>query len=198
MNYLAHLFLSGESTSILVGNFIGDSVRRKQFSTLDPAIQRGILLHRAIDRFTDAHPVVRRSKQRAQAVTGRYASVVIDVFYDHFLARDWPCYHPMPLPEYAQSVYTILAGWLKEFPDRSRRFYCYMVAHNVLESYGSIDGITTVLEQMAKRAKFESNMELAGNELVRGYRYYESEFREFMPELQYYNKQALAALTETS
>ena len=71
-----------------------------------------------------------------------------------------------------------------------------MVTHNILESYASIDGITTVLEQMAKRAKFESNMELAGNELVRGYRYYESEFREFMPELQYYNKQALADLTE--
>ena len=104
----------------------------------------------------------------------------------------------MPLPDYAQSVYTILTGWLKEFPDRSWRFYRYMVTHNILEPYGSIDGITAVLEQMAKQAKFESNMELAGNELVRGYRYYESEFREFMPELQYYNKQALAALTETS
>ena len=198
MNYLAHLFLSDESTSILVGNFIGDSVRGNQFSTFDPAIQRGILLHRAIDRFTDAHPVVRRSKQRAQAVMGRYASVVIDVFYDHFLARDWACHHTMPLPDYARSIYTTLASRLKDFPDRSQRFYCYMVTHNILESYASIDGITTVLEQMAKQAKFKSNMELAGNELVRGYRYYQSEFREFLPELQYYNKQALATLTETS
>ena len=73
-----------------------------------------------------------------------------------------------------------------------------MVTHKILESYGSIDGITTVLEQMAKRARFESNMELAGDELVRGYQYYESEFREFMPELQYHNNQALAALTETN
>ena len=96
MNYLAHLFLSGESTSILVGNFIGDAVRGNQFSTLDPNAQRGNSWHRVIDRFTDAHPVVRRSKQRAQAVTGRYASVVIDVFYDHFLARDWACHHAMP------------------------------------------------------------------------------------------------------
>ena len=88
MNYLAHLFLSGESTSILVGNFIGDSVRGNQFSTLDPATQRDILLYRAIDRLADAHLVVRRSKQRAQAVTGWYASVVSDVVYDHFLARD--------------------------------------------------------------------------------------------------------------
>ena len=154
MNCFAHLLLSSESTSILVGYFIGNSVRGNQFSTLDPAIQRGILLHRAIDRFTDAHPVVLRSKQRAQAVTGRYASVVIDVFYDHFLARDWACHHAMPLPKYARSVYTILAGWLKQFPDRSQSFYCYMVTHNILESYGSIDGITTVLEQMAKRARF--------------------------------------------
>ena len=131
--------------------------------------------------------MVRRSKQLAQTVTGRYASVVIDVFYDHFLARDWAYHHAMPLPEYVQSVYITLGGWLKEFPDRSRRFYYYMATHNILESYRSIDGITTVLEQMAKRAKFESNMELAGNELVRGYRHYESEFREFLPELQYYN-----------
>ena len=103
----------------------------------------------------------------------------------------------MPLPESAQFVYIILAGWLKEFPYRLRRFYYYMVIQNILESYGSIDGITTVLERMAKRAKFESNMELAGNELVRGYRYYESKSREFLPELQYYNKQVLATLTET-
>ena len=182
----------------MVGNFIGDSVRGNQFSTLDPAKQRGILLYRAIDRLADAHLVVRRSKQRAQAVTGWYASVVIDVFYDHFLARDWAYYHAMPLPEYVRSVYTILAGWLKEFPDRSRRFYYYMVTHNILESYRSIDGITAVLEQIAEQPKFEFNMELAGDELVRGYRYYESEFKEFMPELQYYNKKALAALAKTS
>jgi acyl carrier protein phosphodiesterase len=198
VNYLAHLFLSGESTSILVGNFIGDSVRGNQFSTLNPAIQKGILLHRAIDRFTDTHPVVRISKQRAQVVTGRYASVVVDLFYDHFLARDWAYHHAMPLPEYVQSVYTILASCLKEFPARSQRFYCYMVTNNILESYHSIDGITTALKLMAKRARFESNMDLAGKELVRGYRHYESEFREFMPELQHYNEQAITALTENS
>ena len=73
-----------------------------------------------------------------------------------------------------------------------------MMEHNILDSYGSLDGIFTVLEQMAKQAKFESNMELAGKELVRGYRYYEIEFREFLPKLQYYNKQALAALIETT
>ena len=101
MNYLVHLLLSDESTSILVGNFIGDLVRGNQFSTLDPAIQRDILLHWAIDRFTDVRLVVRRSKQRAQTVTGRYASVVIDVFYDHFLAHDWAFHHAMSLPEYA-------------------------------------------------------------------------------------------------
>ena len=71
-----------------------------------------------------------------------------------------------------------------------------MVEHNILESYGSIDGIFTVLKQIARQAKFESNMELAGNELVRGYRYYESEFREFLPEMQYDNKKVLATLIE--
>ncbi len=106
MNYLAHFLLSGESTSILVGNFIGDLVRGNQFSTLDPAIQRGIMLHRAIDRFTDAHPVVRRSKQRAQAVTGRYASVVIDVFYDHFMARDRSC-HCQSTPDLSTQFWQI-------------------------------------------------------------------------------------------
>ena len=105
-----------------------------------------------------------------------------------------PC-HCQSTPDLSTQT---LAGWLKEFPDRSQRFYCYMATHHILESHGSIDGITTVLEQMAKQAKFESNMELAGNELVRGYRYYEIEFREFLPKLQYYNKQALAALIETT
>ena len=146
-------------------------------------------MHRAIDRFTDSHPVVYQSKRRVQNITGRYASVVIDVFYDHFLARDWSHHHPVSLSVYARTVCTILANRLGEFPERSQRFYHYMVENNILESYRTVDGISYVLEQMAKRARFESRMELAGDELLRGYQHYESEFREFLPELQHFSNQ---------
>ena len=103
MNFLAHLYLSGDNEQIIVGNFIGDFVKgRNALQTFDPTIALGIELHRAIDQFTDTHPVVRSSKDRLRPKYRHYAGVIVDIFYDHFLARKWNDYHKTPLPEFAQ------------------------------------------------------------------------------------------------
>lgn len=183
MNYLAHLYLSGETDDLLVGNFIGDSVRGDQFDKLAPTVQAGVRLHRAIDRFTDTHETVRCSKQRMWHVFGRYSSVVADVFLDHFLARDWDDYHHLSLDAYSRSVESILRSSLDQFPERSRRFFDYMTTHRVLVSYATVTGTGEVLTQMARRARFQSSMEFGGAELRRCYEAYGKDFRRFFPEL---------------
>ncbi len=181
MNYLAHLYLAGPCTDLVIGGFIGDSVRGRMFDQLPSKVQHGVRLHRAIDRFTDQHPVVKRSVSRMRKRFGRYATVVADVFYDHFLARDFHDYHDQPLTDFATSVAALLAPNLVTLPERSHRFYHYMVTNNVLMSYAKIDGIAQVLTRMAHRARFVSHMEQAGSELELHYRAYDADFKEFFP-----------------
>ena len=100
MNFLAHLYLSKNHTNILIGNFIADGIRGNQFTHLHPEIQQGIVLHRHIDTYTDAHPIVRKSKRRLHERYGHYDGVIIDLFYDHFLARNWSQYSAIPLDVY--------------------------------------------------------------------------------------------------
>ncbi|GIT53838.1 MAG: ACP phosphodiesterase [Pseudomonadota bacterium] len=198
MNYLAHLYLSGDSEDLLVGNFIGDSVRGDGFDVLSAGVQDGVRLHRYIDRFTDTHPVVRRSKKRMWHQFGRYSSVVADVFFDHFLAQDWHRYHPLPLAKYSTHICMILKTRLNEFPERSRRFLNYMAGNQVLPSYASISGIGTVLAQMAGRARFESKMEYGSRELRRCYSSYRKDFQEFFPELRRHTEDAIRTLDQSS
>jgi len=120
VNYLAHLYLAGPSTDLITGGFIGDSVRGTVLEQLPPTVQHGVLLHRAIDRFTDHHPVVRGSVARMRQRFGRYATVVADVFYDHFLARDFNHYHDQPLGDYATAMAALLGKHVDTFPERSR------------------------------------------------------------------------------
>ncbi len=89
MNFLAHIYLSGNQERVMIGNFIGDFVKGKAWEEFDSAIQRGILLHREIDRYTDDHEVVIKTKERLRPKYHHYAPVISDVFYDHFLASLW-------------------------------------------------------------------------------------------------------------
>src|SRR5690606_38990711 len=101
MNFLSHLYLSGKSTEIIIGNFIGDFVKGAKMDDYPPEVTKGIKLHREIDFFTDNHPVVMKSKDKLRVKHGHYAGVVVDMFYDHFLAVDWESYHPQPLKIFA-------------------------------------------------------------------------------------------------
>src|SRR5436190_22096246 len=108
MNYLAHLYLSGDDPMIMIGNFIADHIKGKQFDLYSKEIQKGILLHRSIDTFTDQHPLVEQSKLLLRPHFHKYAPVIADVFYDHFLAKDWKNYHPQSLENFAQHAYQLM------------------------------------------------------------------------------------------
>lgn len=190
MNFLAHLFLSGSAdaptyASILLGQFIADSVPGKQLENYPPAVQTGIRLHRAIDTFTDQHPVVRRSTQRLrEAGYGKYAAVISDMFLDHFLARNFTEFSTETLAGFTRRVYAVLRTHEAEMPPRVQQFFPHLVQHNWLLGYAETEGIRRALSGLSRRASAGSGMETAANELQTNYAAYEADFRAFFPELQ--------------
>jgi acyl carrier protein phosphodiesterase len=190
MNFLAHLYLAGSAATApayadhLLGQFIADSVPGRHLGAYPSEVQAGIRMHRAIDTFTDQHPVVRRTTARLrEAGYGKYAGVVADMFYDHFLACNFGEFSTEALPDFTQRVYGVLASRAAEFPAPVQRFFPYLVQQNWLLSYVEIAGITRALQGLSRRASPGSGMETAGEELRRNYAAYEADFRAFFPEL---------------
>lgn len=188
MNFLAHLYLSGDDDDILIGNFIADSVKGSAIKQFPKRIQEGIVLHRKIDKFTDEHPVVLKGKVRLRPEFHKYSPVIMDVFYDHFLAINWNDYSSVSLTDYVKIVYELLEENKDSFPERTKMMLPYMIGGNWLEGYSRLEGINRSLSGMARRTRFTSNMELATTELEREFTLYESEFKEFFPQLEAYVK----------
>lgn len=187
MNYLAHLFLSGDDADLAVGNFIADGVRGSDLENYVPGVQRGIQLHRAIDMFTDAHPVTEEARQLIRPYFRKYAGVALDVYFDHFLAQHWQLYANAPLETFANKQYKLLTKRQDEFPAHGVRFLHHMIANNLLVRYGTIKGIGRVLTGMATyRATFESGLEQGADVLTEHYSGLEAHFRAFFPDLQAY------------
>ena len=190
MNHLAHIYLSGEFSELMLGNFIADSVKGAEINKFSEGIKKGIKLHRQIDEFTDKHPIVEQSKQRLRPAYAKYSGVIVDIFYDHFLALHWNDYSNVPLADYAAIVYNYIEKHLPELPERVNHFFPYMVEHNWLVNYAGYDGIEKVLEGMSRRASFDSHMNLAIADLRKDHALYEKEFTLFFPELIAFVKQA--------
>src|SRR6478609_22744 len=108
MNFLAHIFLSNDQDEIIIGNFIADAVKGNNYKIYSEEVQKGILLHRQIDYFTDTHSVFIQSRTRLREEFGKYAGVVGDIFYDHFLAANWTQFHPTPLDLYSKEIYSLI------------------------------------------------------------------------------------------
>lgn len=189
MNHLAHLFLSQRDINLMVGNFIADHIKANKIEPYSEEIRNGIMMHRAIDHFTDSHALVRQSKARLFPKYSHYASVLVDMFYDHILAKNWETYSPLSLESFAQSSYKVLKSKSHEMPERSVMVLDYMTRQDWLTNYGSINGMTKALTGIAKRAKFNSKMEEAATDLQRDFKLYEAEFIPFFKELFEYASQ---------
>ncbi len=183
MNFLAHLYLSGNDDDLIVGNFIADMVKGQQINGYDPGIIQGIRLHRKIDQFTDKHHVFLQSKARLRAKYRLYAGVIVDMYYDHFLARYWPEYSRHPLSEYVARTYTLLQKHIDMLPPRAKFILPFMVDNNWLVNYADLSSLGNNFGGMARRTPFDSGMEEAVIDLKSNYQTYETEFRMFFPEL---------------
>ena len=152
MNFLAHIYLSADDPKVMIGNFIGDFVKGKNFrDQFEPGIAKGIELHRIIDEFTDRHPIVRESKLKLRPKYRHYSAVIVDIFYDHFLAKYWSNYHPILLTDFAKNTYQILDTYRSELPDEVKRMLPYMIKDNWLVNYGTLRGIEQSLAGVARR-----------------------------------------------
>lgn len=194
MNFLAHIYLSGDDTEIAIGNFISDSVRGNKYKSLPIGIQKGIILHRNIDTFTDAHKIFRKSTKRLHEKYGHYSGVIVDIFYDHFLAKNWKDYSDQSLEEYTIKFYEVLITKYDLLPTRVQNLTPYLIKDNWLLSYATIEGISRVLKGMSKRTKFKSNMELATEDLIEFYGIFENEFKAFFKELMVFSNNKLKEL----
>ncbi len=184
MNILAHLYLSGHPSPEMVGNFIGDFIKGKKLSSFSEPVRKGILIHREIDTYTDQHPVVSVSKDRLRAKHRHYSGVIVDIFYDHFLAARWNQFSSTDLNEYLAEVFTYLEKNQTILPDRATDFLLAAKKGKWVQNYASISGIQRVLKGMDNRTKFNSNMEYACEQLNNHYLEFEREFFEFFPQLE--------------
>ena len=186
MNFLAHFFLSDQAPEWIIGSYLGDFVKGKQYQSYDPEVQQGILLHREIDRYTDAHPVFRQGKYRLSQRHGHYAGVIVDIFYDHLLATHWATYSEVPLSSFAQRIYRVLQQHAAELPAPARRVFGYMQEHDWLTNYAHPEGIRSTLSGMQQRARFPNRMGQALVDFADHRSAYLQEFQTFFPAVQHH------------
>tara|TARA_R110001583_G_scaffold10179_14_gene47390 strand:+ start:806 stop:1399 length:594 start_codon:yes stop_codon:yes gene_type:complete len=194
MNFLAHLYLSKNNKSILIGNFISDAVKGKKHENYPKEIQAGILLHREIDTFTDNHPIVRKSMHRLHKRYRHYDGVIIDLLYDHYLAKNWNQYSKIPLALYAKNVYAFLLENIETFPEELQKLLPHMIKHNWLVTYASIEGMERVLNGMNQQTKGISKMNLAIEDLKLYYTEFEEDFTIFFEDLRIFTEEKTSSL----
>ncbi|TQV87052.1 ACP phosphodiesterase [Aliikangiella coralliicola] len=193
MNYLAHLYLADISNTSLVGNFLGDFVRgRLEQTDLSPEYKLGVRLHRKIDVFTDSHKIVQKSRTRISSGRRRYAGIIVDMAYDHFLARNWKLFSNKPLNQFVQDFHESLQQDLALLPLNSRQIVPHLIQGNWLENYQSISGISYGLNGIGKRfqRRFnrENNLNNSVEEIISNKNELERDFFDFFPELGKFSK----------
>lgn len=183
MNYLAHVFLAEQSPEGLVGAILGDFVKGRLDGRYGPVVREGILLHRLIDRFTEDHTTVRASRALIQPERRRFAGIMIDVFYDHFLAKCWRDYSAIPLPHFTQQVYAALQAHYHQLPERLQRMLPAMRSNDWLAAYGQLETIHVAIDGISRRLKRKNRLQGGGVELERNYTQLEAHFMSFFEDL---------------
>lgn len=183
MNYLAHIYLSGNADEIILGNFIGDFVKGNKYLQYPEQVAFGIQLHRSIDSFTDNHAHVKTCIQLLKPGYGRYSGIVTDVFFDHFLAANWNEYSVFTLRQFARHAHAVFLSNFLLLPFRVKQFLPFLIQHKRLESYAQRESLFHVLEIMSRRTSLPANSEWAMQILHQEYDQFEALFRSFFAEL---------------
>lgn len=194
MNFLAHIYLSFNDKEITIGNFIADSIRGNKFDHLPKRVQKGIKLHRFIDTYTDTHDIPKISSKRLHANYSHYSRVIVDIYYDHFLAKNWSKYSDIPLNVFVDDFYDLLEDNYEILPDGVKRMMPYMIADNWIFNYSKMEGIARVLNGMNRRTENKSKMNFAILDLEQHYDAFEEEFTDFFEELITFSKHKFISL----
>jgi len=185
MNFLAHALLSGNDRDVLAGNLLADFVRgRAAIAALPAGVRRGVALHRHIDAFTDAHGATRRSVVRIKPRWGRYSPILVDVFYDHYLAREWNAYSTRSLREVADEAYAALRAIERAGVADADTAVRVIVAPDRLTKYATADGVRDALHRIStQRLRRDAGLERAVDDMLRLDAELAGDFRELFAEL---------------
>ncbi|MGD8592085.1 MAG: ACP phosphodiesterase [Gammaproteobacteria bacterium] len=183
MNYLAHLYLAQRNPHSLVGNLMGDFIRGINVSELPPVIARGVQNHKAVDRFTDSHTILRSLKANFSTQRRRFAGIIIDVVFDHFLIKHWENYSSENLDDFTAYCYNSLASLHEVMPTRMQQKVDWMIRCDLLNSYAGLNGVSNALNGMSRRIRFENRLAGAIEEVENHYAALEQGFLAFFSQL---------------
>ena len=183
MNYLSHIYLSGDEDDIILGNFIGDFVKGRQFLKYPPNVAKGILLHRQIDSFTDTHSIINECIVKLRPRFGKHSGIVIDIFLDHFLAVNWHLYSFEKLSVFTKRFHAILLSNYFQLPARVKLIVPFLIQNKRLQSYASFQGIEKTLKIMVQHASLPSETDFAMKILEGEYPFFDQAFNRFFPEI---------------
>ena len=184
MNYLAHIYLSGDDKDLLVGNFMADSIKGKRYEEYPDGIKRGILLHRFIDDFTDHHPICIETKILLRPKYHKLSPILSDIIYDHFLARLWANYHAVPLDKFVDDFYAFIQTRWDELTPRIQYMMPYMIKQNWLYNYQFKVGLQNVLNGMSRRVKGGEILKEGWTDLEEHYAEIQDQFERFFGALE--------------
>lgn len=183
MNYLAHVFLADNHPEAIIGNLLGDFVKGSLNNIYNPKIRDGIRLHRLIDQFTDSHRIFRASKTLISQQRRRFAAIIIDIVYDHYLAKNWHNYCTITLEDFSKNIYITLSENVALLPENLQKRLPLMIEEDWLSSYKQIDAIDRTFQRVSRRFSRENSLATAVEELTRNYTQFEADFQSFFPEL---------------
>lgn len=183
MNHLAHARLAGPESLDIAANLMGDFVRGRLGERFPPRVTAGIRLHRAVDAYTDRHPVHRHSRERLEPPFRRFAPILVDIYYDHFLARHFQRFHEKPLEHFATGVYDALEQHRDLLPERLRRITPVWRRRDLLTAYADPAVIDEVLESLSGRLSRDNPVHRGGGPLREHYEGFEVDFLAFFPDL---------------
>ncbi|MDX5340048.1 MAG: ACP phosphodiesterase [Cyclobacteriaceae bacterium] len=183
MNFLAHAYLSFGQEEVLIGNFAADFIKGKEIFKYEGNILIGILLHREIDSYTDSHPLVRAGQTYLRPRFRHYSSVITDIFFDYFLAKNWEKFSSIPMETFVSQTYTSVENHLKILPERFQEMFFWMKSQNWLLHYRELEGIQRTLNGLSRRASFESKMNEAPEILLEKEQEFELIFFAFFEDL---------------
>lgn len=184
MNLLAHIYLAGENEDHVVGQVLADFLERGWRKRASAGVVEGVRLHQQVDLFTDRHAAFRRSRERLPQELRRYAGIVVDIFYDHFLARRWNRFHQWPLERFAESRYAILRARADETTDLLQRILPRMAEQDWLTSYREVEGVERALAGVSRRLRRVNPIAEAGGALREDQEGFEEDFWAFFPDLE--------------
>jgi acyl carrier protein phosphodiesterase len=183
VNYLAHLYLSGNDDGLVIGNYIGDEVKGTKWKDLDPYIARGVLMHRQIDFYTDSHEINHEVAKQIRPYFGKWAGVAIDLYWDHFLARSWKNHHDLELEDYSMKMYAFLKENKPSLLNRSRHMLQYMSQHDWLTNYATHQGIGKAFNGLSRRIGSKNTLHRGAEILSSEYDFLDRHFELFFPDI---------------